>query len=799
MPKNPSTSPFNATVPISISSPILRSPDLAYIPNSPSPRLGATSLQGRRANGQEMRISTDGLGLGIGGLDEFYTPSPTHDYLEAFESYPSSPEPSHSPISRSPSMESSASATEKDPLDSTSRPNQYPSSRYLSPGPHSPYHGRARNRNRIQLNEKDYHNPRGWVPANPSKRRWLFCGVPAILIVAAIVAIAAAVASSRRSQSTSSSSSGSGSKSKGNSTASTDWGVAGSGKSGTIVTTDLGVNFTYVNLFGGGWGQDPTNPYSVSGQAQSYSPTLLEKWVWGQHIVRGVNLGGWLVTEPFIAPALYEAYQNSTPRAIDEYTLSQAMGSNLASAMEEHYKTFITEEDFADIANAGLNWVRIPLGYWAIETQGDEPFLAQVSWTYFLKAISWARKYGLRILLDFHALPGSQNGWNHSGKAGVINWMYGVMGLANGQRHLEYIRTLTEFISQDGIKEVVPILSLVNEVEAKIVGLEVMQAFYYQAYEVIRSITGFGTNNGPIIAIHEGFEGIAAWDGFLSGADRIKCTNQKVSALDQHPYLAFGQQNNNPWDVQIKTVCGWGGGTNDSQSSYGIILGDSTPAYTAVSNCTQWDEWFDWSDDTRAGLLGYSSATMDSLQNWFFWTWKIGNSTELGYPPSPFWHYKLGWQNGWIPADPRTAGGYCSRVAGVGGSQFNGSFPASAIGAVASPTIAAAEISNHSVWPPTSMGPSFTAAQIALFPTLTRTGAPISLATPTHPANATAVGNGWVDGADTTGAYVTISGCPYLDEYNATAASLVPTAMCTGAAKRTLGPIAPRATPVPTR
>ena len=44
---------------------------------------------------------------------------------------------------------------------------------------------------------------------------------------------------------------------------------------------------------------------------------------------------------------------------------------------------------------------------------------------------------------------------------------------------------------------------------------------YYQAYEVIRSITGFGTNNGPIIAIHEGFEGIAAWDGFLSGADRM--------------------------------------------------------------------------------------------------------------------------------------------------------------------------------------------------------------------------------------------------------------------------------------
>lgn len=75
--------------------------------------------------------------------------------------------------------------------------------------------------------------------------------------------------------------------------------------------------------------------------------------------------------------------------------LPYSIGSeNLAEVMEEHYKTFIvstlrqswveltaqTEQDFADIAAAGLNWVRIPIGYWAIETQEDEPFLRGVSW-----------------------------------------------------------------------------------------------------------------------------------------------------------------------------------------------------------------------------------------------------------------------------------------------------------------------------------------------------------------------------------------------------------------------------------
>ena len=40
---------------------------------------------------------------------------------------------------------------------------------------------------------------------------------------------------------------------------------------------------------------------------------------------------------------------------------------------------------------------------------------------------------------------------------------------------------------------------------------------------------------------------------------------------------------------------------------------------------------------------------MDALQNFFFWTWKIGNSTQLSTSSCPMWHYKLGLQQGWIP------------------------------------------------------------------------------------------------------------------------------------------------------
>ena len=344
--------------------------------------------------------------------------------------------------------------------------NQFPSNQYLSADP-----GPSSNRGLPALPSKssgygrpaNSGNSRSCIPTNPTKRRWLFFGLPVVIVAIAGIAVGVVVAVSKKPSSGSASSPSSGSTTGTGGTSNAPASVpivAGTGTNGSTVTTDIGAKFTYINNFGGNWAQDPNTPYNVSGRAQSWSPSLQEEWVWGTNIVRGVNLGGWLVTEPFIVPSLYEAYQNTSIRAIDEYTLSQAMGSNVGTLMEQHYSTFITEQDFALIAGAGLNYVRIALGYWAIMTYPNDPYLPKISWNYFLKAISWGRKYGIRILLDFHALPGSQNGWNHSGHVGAVNWMYGVMGIVNAQRSLEAIRTFTEYISQDGVKQVVPMYFL---------------------------------------------------------------------------------------------------------------------------------------------------------------------------------------------------------------------------------------------------------------------------------------------------------------------------------------------------
>jgi glucan 1,3-beta-glucosidase len=101
-------------------------------------------------------------------------------------------------------------------------------------------------------------------------------------------------------------------------------------------------------------------------------------------------------------------------------------------------------------------------------------YLCFLPFSYFLKAIQWARKYGLRINLDLHALPGSQNGWNHSGRYGSINVLLGPMGVANAQRSLDYIRILTEFISQPQYKNVVTMFGITNEPEGSSIGQDAL-------------------------------------------------------------------------------------------------------------------------------------------------------------------------------------------------------------------------------------------------------------------------------------------------------------------------------------
>lgn len=117
--------------------------------------------------------------------------------------------------------------------------------------------------------------------------------------------------------------------------------------------------------------------------------------------VRGVNLGGWFVLEPWITPSIFEEWSSSRA-VVDEYTYTQTLGKNEASSrLTNHWNTWITQDDFNQIAAAGLNHVRIPIGYWAIAPLGGDPYV-QGQLPILDRAIGWARSAGLKVMLDLH-------------------------------------------------------------------------------------------------------------------------------------------------------------------------------------------------------------------------------------------------------------------------------------------------------------------------------------------------------------------------------------------------------------
>ena len=99
--------------------------------------------------------------------------------------------------------------------------------------------------------------------------------------------------------------------------------------------------------------------------------------------------------------------------AVDEHTLVQIPGGR--EIIRRHRETFITEADFAWIAEHGLDLVRLPVGHWAVREA--PPYLSSVD--LLDAAMDWAQTYGLKVLLDLHGATGSQNGRDHSGLVGL--------------------------------------------------------------------------------------------------------------------------------------------------------------------------------------------------------------------------------------------------------------------------------------------------------------------------------------------------------------------------------------------
>ncbi|KAG9793194.1 putative glucan 1,3-beta-glucosidase D [Exophiala dermatitidis] len=438
-------------------------------------------------------------------------------------------------------------------------------------------------------------------------------------------------------------------------------------------TTDF--NCTYTNETVGGLSvMGLHSSWDDNVRANDNVPPLNKEWEYGKVPIRGVNLGGWLSLEPFITPSLFN--YPSSANVVDEWTLTQKLGSSAQRVLESHYATFITKQDFVDIRNAGLDHVRIPFPYWVVKTYSGDPYLAQVGWRYLLRGIEYARENGLRVNLDLHAVPGSQNGWAHSGHQGDIGWILGTDGATNAQRSLDIQDQLSQFFAQDRYKNVVTIYGLVNEPKMLVIPHDSVLEWNKKAIALIRA-------NGitdKYLVFGDGFLSLDDWD------DMFKDTGDDKLVMDTHQYQIFntGQLKLKHQD-KINLACsGWTGlmvAANNPDTGWGPILDgewsqadtDCAPNLNNVGVGSRWAGTLNTGDSSTSVLTEtcaeppcsctlanadpskytasykkflkmYAEAQMHSFEQawgWFYWTWKTEAAVQ--------WSWKLGLAAGILP------------------------------------------------------------------------------------------------------------------------------------------------------
>lgn len=131
-------------------------------------------------------------------------------------------------------------------------------------------------------------------------------------------------------------------------------------------------------------------------------------WPYGEQKIRGVNAGSWLVLERWMNPSDTGVFAGLPESVTDEYRLCEYLGYDAAEQrLKAHWDTWITEAHFEFWSSTGLNHVRLPIGYWALDIQPTEPWV-NGSWEYVVKAAEWSKKHGLQLMIDLHGAPGSQ-------------------------------------------------------------------------------------------------------------------------------------------------------------------------------------------------------------------------------------------------------------------------------------------------------------------------------------------------------------------------------------------------------
>ncbi|KAK8853316.1 hypothetical protein IAR55_004020 [Kwoniella newhampshirensis] len=328
---------------------------------------------------------------------------------------------------------------------------------------------------------------------------------------------------------------------------------------------------------------------------------------------QSVNLGSWFVQEQWMNPSLFTCASGNKQAELD---VANGWGSvdNARQVLERHWDEWITESDFQFLASIGINTVRLPIGYWSlgpVYCQGTafESVSASYvnSWARVVRAINWADKYGLGVLVDLHGAPGSQNAQAHSGVSD------GQQNLFNNPTNIQLTINILTYLTQQLVKvNNVVGLQILNEPS----NVDSLPSFYSQVITTLRQVS-------PEAAafpfyINDAFD-------MNRFADYVS-TRQDFVVLDHHSYFVFGDaaSQNTPAPQLISTLRPGQGSL--SQQMIGAAAEERRNIVIDEFSCALSEQALAASSDPVADRRAFCTGQMESYTNatagYSFWSYK---------------------------------------------------------------------------------------------------------------------------------------------------------------------------------
>ncbi|KAF3056685.1 putative glucan endo-1,6-beta-glucosidase B [Trichoderma lentiforme] len=361
--------------------------------------------------------------------------------------------------------------------------------------------------------------------------------------------------------------------------------------------------------------------------------------------IRGVNFGGWLISEPWMMSNEWNNNMGCNGAASEfDCMRNNYMGSKRATGntkFQNHYRDWINPATVQSVHDVGLNTIRIPIGYWsynAIVDTASEPFAdGNLQLPYLDAVVQKAADLGIYVIIDLHGAPGGQQQDAFTGQNPNPAGFYNSYDYGRAEKWLSW---MTNRIHTNPAYSTVGMIEVLNEPVSRHDGggrypapgqdPSMVQTYYPGALKAVRDAEA-ALNVPSNKKLHVQFMS-SKWD---SGDPRSNAAvkNDPMVGFDDHNYIGFALQNTGDQYSLMHSAC------TDSR-----VVNGQDFAITGEWSMTSGADWHDGNFFTKFFTAQQQLYESPGMDGWIYWTWK----TELN---DPRWTYSYATYLNYIPTN----------------------------------------------------------------------------------------------------------------------------------------------------